>query len=52
MEEVLSLFRKVLTYCREKKIKLVRHKLEFSTDSNFLTLTLEVRKATDQQLPR
>ena len=27
MEEVLSIFRKVLTHCREKNIKLARHNL-------------------------
>ena len=31
MEEVLSIFRKVLVPCREKNIKLARHKLEFGT---------------------
>ena len=35
MEEVLSIFRKVLIHCREKNIKLVRHKLEFGTEVNF-----------------
>ena len=33
MEEVLSTFRKVLTRCREKNIKLARHKLEFGKKS-------------------
>ena len=35
MEEVLSIFRKVLTHCREKNIKLARHKLEFGTEVDF-----------------
>ena len=35
MEEVLSFFRKVLTRCREKNIKLARHKLEFGTEVDF-----------------
>ena len=35
MEEVLSTFRKVLTRCREKNIKLARHKLEFGKEIDF-----------------
>ena len=35
MEEVLSIFRKVLVRCREKNIKLARHKLEFGMEVNF-----------------
>ena len=35
MEEVLSTLRKVLTRCREKNIKLARHKLEFGKEINF-----------------
>ena len=35
MKEALLIFRKVLTRCREKNIKLARHKLEFSTEVNF-----------------
>ena len=35
MEEVLSIFRKVLMCYREKNIKLARHKLEFGTEVNF-----------------
>ena len=31
MEEALSIFKKVLIGCREKNIKLTRHKLEFGT---------------------
>ena len=35
MEEALSIFRKVLLRCREKNIKLARHKLEFGTEVVF-----------------
>ena len=35
MEEVLSTLRKVLTRCREKNIKLARHKLEFEKEIDF-----------------
>ena len=35
MEEVLSTLRKVLTRCREKNIKLARHKLEFGKEIDF-----------------
>ena len=35
MEEVLSRLRKVLTRCREKNIKLARHKLEFRKETDF-----------------
>ena len=35
MEEALSIFRKVLIQCREKNIKLARHKLEFGTEVDF-----------------
>ena len=35
MEEVLSTFRKVLTRCREKNIKLARYKLEFGKEIDF-----------------
>ena len=35
MEEVLSIFRKVLIRCREKNIKLARYKLEFGIEVNF-----------------
>lgn len=35
MEEDLSTFKKVLTRCREKNIKLARHKLEFGKEIYF-----------------
>ena len=35
MEEVLSTLRKVLIRCREKNIKLARHKLEFGKEIDF-----------------
>ena len=35
MEEALSIFKKVVLRCREKKIKLARHKLEFGTEVDF-----------------
>ena len=31
IEEIRNIFRKVLLRCREKNIKLARHKLEFGT---------------------
>ena len=34
-EEVLTTLRKVLTRCREKNIKLARHKLEFRKEIDF-----------------
>ena len=36
MEEVLSIFLKVLIRCREKNIKLARHKLKFGTEIDFV----------------
>ena len=35
MEDVLQILRKVLTRCREKNIKLARHKLEFGKEIDF-----------------
>ena len=35
LEEVLATLRKVLTRCREKNIKLARHKLEFGKQIDF-----------------
>ena len=35
MEEVLSIFRKVLLRCREKNSKLARHTLDFGTEVDF-----------------
>ncbi len=35
MQEALDTLRKVLTRCREKNIKLARHKLEFGKEINF-----------------
>ena len=36
MEEALSILRKVLLRCREKNIKLARHKLEFGAEVDFV----------------
>ena len=54
MEDVLSTLRKVLTRCREKNIKLARHKLEFGKEIDFADPTSEALKATDllQQISR
>ena len=52
MEEVLSIFRKVLICCREKNIKSARYKLKFGMEVDFAGTTLEVWTATDQPLPR
>ena len=35
MQEALDTLRKVLTRCREKNIKLARHKLEFGKEIDF-----------------
>ena len=35
MEEAIARFRKVLIRCRERNIKLARHKLEFGTEVDF-----------------
>ena len=35
MEEAIPIFRKVLLRCREKSIKLARHKLEFRKEVDF-----------------
>ena len=35
MEDVLATLRQVLTRCREKNIKLARHKLEFGKEIDF-----------------
>ena len=35
MEKLLTTLRKVLTRCREKNIKLARHKLEFGKEIDF-----------------
>ena len=46
MEEVLSTLRKVLTRCREKNIKLARHKLEFGKEIDFAGTPFGGPKAT------
>ena len=35
MEEVIATFKKILVHCREKGIKLARHKLEFGREVDF-----------------
>ena len=40
MDEALDILRKVLTRCREKNIKLSRHKLEFGKEIDFASTHL------------
>ena len=49
MEEALATFRKVLIQCRERNIKLARHKHEFGTQVDFTGTHIWVPKDTDQQ---
>ena len=35
MEDAIATFRKILVHCREKHIKLARHKLEFGREVDF-----------------